>query len=40
MTSVEYEGYEIRAVPHQLAESGESTVDIFIVKDTGDRGKA
>ena len=35
MSSIEYKGYEIRAVPYQLAESGEWTVDILIVKDKG-----
>lgn len=35
MTSIEYKGYEIRAVPYQLADSGEWTVDILIVRDTG-----
>lgn len=39
MTSIEYKGYEIRAVPYQLAESGEWTVDILIVKDTGTQVK-
>ena len=39
MTSIEYRGYEIRAVPYQLAKSGEWTVDILIVKDTGTQVK-
>jgi len=35
MNTVEYKGYEIRAVPFQLADSGEWTVDILIVRYTG-----
>lgn len=35
MESLKYKGYEIRAAPYQLADSGEWTVDILIVRDTG-----
>ena len=35
MASLQYKGYEIRAVPYQLADSGEWTLDILIVRDTG-----
>ena len=35
MTNIMYKGYEIRAVPYQLAGSGEWTVDILVVRDNG-----
>ena len=35
MSTMEYKGYEIRAVPYQLADSGDWTLDILIVRDTG-----
>jgi hypothetical protein len=35
MTNIVYKEYGIRAVPYQLAGSGEWTVDILIVRDTG-----
>jgi hypothetical protein len=35
MDSIEYKGYEIRAVPYQLADSGDWTLDVLIVRDTG-----
>jgi hypothetical protein len=35
MTNIMYKGYEIRAVPYQLADSGEWTVDILVVRDNG-----
>lgn len=35
MKSIEYKGYEIRAVPYQLSDSGEWTIDIVIARDTG-----
>ncbi len=34
--TVPYKGYEIRATPLQLPESGEWTLDIEIVRHTGD----
>jgi hypothetical protein len=35
MDSIGYKGYEIRAVPYQLADSDDWTLDILIVRDTG-----
>jgi hypothetical protein len=35
MASIEYKGYEIRAIPCQLADSGDWTLDVLIVRDTG-----
>ena len=35
MASIDYKGYEIRAAPRQLADSGEWTLNILIVRDTG-----
>ena len=35
MESIEYKGYEIRAVPYQLADSADWTLDILIVRNTG-----
>ena len=35
MNSIYYKGYEIQAIPHQLAESSQWTVDILIVRSTG-----
>ena len=37
MDGVTYKGYEIRAVPHQLADSGEWTVNIVILKHRSDQ---
>ncbi len=37
--TVTYKGYEIRATPLQLPESGEWTLDIEIVRHTGDAVK-
>ncbi len=37
--TVPYKGYEIRATPLQLPESGEWTLDIEIVRHTGDAVK-
>ncbi len=34
--TLQYKGYEIRATPLQSSESGESTLDIEIVRHTGD----
>ncbi len=34
--TLQYKRYEIRATPLQLPESGEWTLDIEIVRDTGD----
>lgn len=39
MTGLEYKGYEIEAVPHQLADSGEWTIEIAIVRDRGNERK-
>jgi hypothetical protein len=39
MTSIEYKGFEIRAVPYQLVDSGGWTLDILIVRDTGTKIK-
>jgi len=39
MTGIEYKGYEIEAVPHQLADSGEWTTEIAIVRDRGNERK-
>lgn len=39
MASIEYKGYEIRAVPYHLADSGDWTLDILIVRDTGTETK-
>lgn len=37
MDGMTYNGYEIRAVPHQLADSGEWTVNIVILKHHSDQ---
>ena len=39
MKSMEYKGYEIQAVPNQLADSGEWTIDITIARDTRNNKK-
>ena len=36
MDRMSYNGYEIRAVPHQLADSGEWTVNVVISKHRTD----
>lgn len=36
MNEMTYNGYVIRAVPHQLVDSGEWTVNIVIFKHRGD----
>ena len=36
MNRMRYNGYEIRAVPHQLADSGEWTVNVVISKHRTD----
>jgi hypothetical protein len=35
MATIDYKGYKIRAVPNQLADSGDWSLDILIVRDTG-----
>lgn len=35
MKRMEYKSYEIEAVPHQLADCGEWTTEIAIVRDRG-----
>ena len=35
MASIGYKGYEIQAVPYQLADSGNWTLEILIVRHTG-----
>lgn len=35
MQSMDYKGYKIEAVPHQLGDSGEWSVDIYIRRCTG-----
>jgi hypothetical protein len=35
MAAIQYKGYEIRAVPNRLADSGDWSLDILIVRDTG-----
>jgi hypothetical protein len=35
MDSVPYKGYLIQAAPHRLADSGEFTINISILHDTG-----
>lgn len=37
MDKMIYNGYEIRAVPHQLADSGEWTVNIVILMHRSDK---
>lgn len=37
MNGVIYKGYEIRAIPHQLADSGEWTVNLVILKHCNDQ---
>lgn len=37
MDRMSYNGYEIRSVPHQLADSGEWTVNISILKHRSDQ---
>ena len=37
MDSMTYNGYEIRAVPYQLADSGEWTINIIILKHHSDQ---
>lgn len=39
MASIKYKSYEIRAVPNQLADFGDWTLDILIVRDTGTETK-
>jgi hypothetical protein len=36
MDAVSYKGYEIRAAPYQLADTGEWTINIHIFHDRGD----
>jgi hypothetical protein len=37
MDRVTYRGYEIKAEPHQLVDSGEWTIEIVILKHRGDQ---
>ena len=35
MNSIRYKGYEIRAAPYKLTDSGEWSINLYICRDTG-----
>lgn len=39
MESIRYKGYEVEAVPHKLADSGEWSTDIVIMRDRANNRK-